>query len=145
MKKIIDFFIEKSLVVNLFTVLVLLVGGISAYTLQKDIFPQVEFDTILIRTFYPGSTAEDVEKLVSLSIERSLKEVDGIKELNVLSAEGSSIAYLTIEPDADLSVVEDDIKTAVDSIDDFPEEVEEPVVTSLSNKNRRGIIKIVIK
>ncbi len=145
MKKIIDFFISKSLVVNLFTALVVFVGSFSIYTLQKDIFPQVEFDVILVRTFYPGSTAEDVEKLVSLSIERSLKEVDGIKELNILSAEGSSIGYLTIEPDADIKEVEDDIKTAIDSIDDFPEEVKDPTITSLSNKNRRGIIKVVVK
>ncbi len=145
MKKIIEFFIDKSLVVNLFTALIILVGTISAFMLQKDIFPQVEFDTILIRTIYPGSSSEDVEKLVTLPIERTLKEVDGIKEMNALSAEGSSIVYLTIDPDADLKEVEEDIKTVIDAINDFPGEVEEPVVTSLSNKNRRGILKVVIK
>ncbi len=145
MKKIIEFFIEKSLVVNLFTALIILVGTISAITLQKDIFPQVEFDIVLVRTFYPGSSSEDVEKLVTLPIERSLKEVDGIKEMNALSAEGSSIVYLTIEPDSDIKEVEEDIKTAIDSVNDFPDEIDEPVVTTLNNKNRRGIIKVVIK
>jgi multidrug efflux pump subunit AcrB len=145
MKKIIEFFIDKSLVVNLMTLLIIVVGIVSAFTLQKDIFPSVDFDTIIVRTSYPGSTSEDVEKLVTLSVERSLKEVDGLKEVNALSAEGSSIVYVTVEPDADLKEVEDDIKTAVDSIDDFPEEAKEPVIISLNNKNRRGVIKVAVK
>lgn len=145
MKKLIEFFIDKSIVVNLLTVIIIGVGIISAFTLQKDIFPQVEFDVILIRTDYPGSSSEDVEKLVTLSVERSLKEVDGIKELNALSAEGSSIVYITVDPDADLDEVEDDIRDAVAGIDDFPDEVKEPKIQSLSNKNRRGVIKVAVK
>lgn len=145
MKKIIEFFIDKSLVVNLLTVIIIVVGVVSAFTLQKDIFPSVDFDVVLIRTSYPGSSSEDVEKLVTLSVERSLKEVDGLKEINALSSEGTSIVYVTVEPDADLREVEDDIKSALDSIDDFPEEVKEPVVTSLNNTNRRGVIKVAVK
>jgi len=145
MKKIIEFFIDKSLVVNLLTLIIIAVGITSAFTLQKDIFPSVDFDTILIRTSYPGSSSEDVEKLVTLSVERSLKEVDGLKEVNALSAEGSSIVYVTVEPDADLKEVEDDIRSAVDAIDDFPEEVKEPIILSLNNKNRRGVIKVAVK
>ena len=145
MKKIIEFFIDRSLVVNLMTFIIIVVGIVSAFTLQKDIFPQVDFDTILIRTSYPGSSSEDVEKLVTLSVERSLKEVDGLKEVNALSSEGFSIVYATVEPDAVIKDVEDDVKTALDSIDDFPEEVKEPIVTSLNNKNRRGVIKVAVK
>ena len=145
MKKLIEYFVDKSVVVNLFSLLVVTLGIYSAYTLQKDIFPQVEFDVILIRTDYPGSSSEDVEKLVTLSVERALKEVDGIKELNALSTEGSSIVYLTVDPDAKISKVLDDSKDAIDKINDFPDEVEDPKVSSLSNKNRRGVIKVAIK
>ena len=45
----------------------------------------MNFDTVIITTGYPGSSAEDVEKLVTISIERQLKGVDGIKTLNGLS------------------------------------------------------------
>ena len=66
-------FLKNSLVVNLITVLIVLVGIISAYTLQKETFPTVEFDVVLVRTIYPGSSAEDVEKLVTIPLERELK------------------------------------------------------------------------
>ncbi|MCR9205843.1 MAG: efflux RND transporter permease subunit, partial [Halobacteriovoraceae bacterium] len=65
MKKIIEFFLERSLLVNLITVMIFLIGGIALYGLQKETFPQVEFDVILVRTAYPGSSSEDVEKLVT--------------------------------------------------------------------------------
>ena len=61
MKKLITFFIDRPLVVNLVTVVIVLVGLTTVFSLQKETFPQVDFDVILITTPYPGSTSEDVE------------------------------------------------------------------------------------
>lgn len=143
MKKLMEFFLERSLLVNLLTVMVLLVGGISFYGLHKETFPQVEFDVILVRTGYPGSSSEDVEKLVTIPLEREIKTVNGIKNLNALSAEGSSIIYIEVEPDADLDEVLEDTKNAIDAVDDLPDDATVPVVTSLDNK-QRGILKVTL-
>ncbi len=143
MKKIMEFFLERSLLVNLLTVMILLVGAISLYGLQKETFPSVEFDIILVRTGYPGSSSEDVEKLVTIPLEREIKAVNGIKELNALSAEGSSIIYLEVEPDANLDEVLEDTKNAIDAVDDLPDDATVPIVTSLDNK-QRGILKVTL-
>lgn len=136
MKKLIEFFVERSLLVNLMTAIILFVGGLSLYNLHRETFPNVEFDTITITTAYPGTSAEDVEKLITLNIERELKGVDGIKEMNAMSLEGASIFYLNIDPDAVLEDVLEDVKNAVDVVDDLPEDAEIPRVVSLTNKNR---------
>ena len=143
MIRLINYFLKNSLVVNLITVLIVLVGIISVYTLQKETFPTVEFDVVLVRTVYPGSSAEDVEKLVTIPLERELKAVAGIKNLNALSAEATSIIYLEVEPDEDIKIVLDDIKNAVDAVTDFPADVDKPRVTNLTNK-RRGIIQVAL-
>jgi len=143
MKKIIDYFIDQPLIVNLLTFTILVVGGFSLYGLQKEVFPKVEFDVVLITTIYPGSSAEDVEKLVTISLERKIKEVSGIKKLNAMSAEGNSIIYLEIDPDADIDEVIEDTKTAIDSVDDLPEDAEVPIVRSLNNKDR-GVLKVAL-
>lgn len=143
MIRLINYFLKNSLVVNLITILIVVVGLISVYTLQKETFPTVEFDVVLVRTVYPGSSSEDVEKLVTIPIERELKGVAGIKNLNALSAEASSIIYLEVEPDEDINVVLDDIKNAVDSVVDLPEDVDKPKVINLTNK-RRGIIQVAL-
>ena len=68
MKKLIHYFLDNSLIVNLLTVVIIVVGIISAYTLKKETFPTVDFDVVIVRTAYPGSSAEDVEKLVTIPI-----------------------------------------------------------------------------
>ncbi len=141
MKKVIEYFIDKSLIVNLLTLMIILIGLFSLTTIQKETFPQVEFDVIIVTTIYPGSSAEDVEKLVTIPLERKVKGVSGIKELNALSAESSSIMYMEVDPDANLKDVLDDIKNAVDSVNDLPADAEVPIIRSIDNK-QRGVIKI---
>lgn len=143
MRKLIEFFVERSVLVNLISVMVIISGVISAYFLQKETFPNISFDVVIIRTIYPGSSAEDVEKLVSIPIERSLKAVDGIKEINAMSGEGMSIVYLEIEADYILDDVITDIRDAIDAIDDFPIDVESPFISRLENKSR-PVIKIAL-
>ena len=63
MKKLVEYFLNNSLVVNLITAVLVIVGAVSAYTLKKEMFPDVSFDVITVATSYPGSSAEDVEKL----------------------------------------------------------------------------------
>ena len=80
---------------------------------------------------------------MTISLERQLKSVTGIRNLNAVSAEGSSIIYLEVEADADIDEVLEDVKTAVDSTIDLPSEAEVPVITSLNNRSR-GIINVAV-
>ena len=61
----------------------------------------------------------------------------------MVSAEGNSIVYLEVEPDSDLTEVIDDVKEAIDNIDDFPENVKKSKIRSIGNKTR-GIMKIAL-
>ncbi|OUR93643.1 hypothetical protein A9Q84_19435 [Halobacteriovorax marinus] len=142
-KSLIEWFINRSLIVNLITVIIFVVGSFSLYTIQKEMFPKVEFDIITINTVYPGTTSEDVEKLVTISIERELRGIEGIKNLTALSLEGMSLIYLEVDPDSKLDDVLDDVNRSINSISDLPNEAEKPIVKSRAN-NSRGIIKIAL-
>ncbi len=139
MRKFIDFFIERPLIVNLLSVLILLVGFFTVWNLQKEIFPKIDFDIVVISTAYPGSSPEDVEKLVSIPLERSLKGVAGIKTLNSMSSEGSSLIYAEIDPDYELDDVFSDIKSAIDTVDDLPDDATRPIVKQPDSKMRSVI------
>ena len=143
MKQLIEFFINRSLLVNFLSVIIIIVGVLSAITLKKDTFPSVDFDMISIRTSYPGTTPEDVEKLVTVELEREIKEVDGIEELNAMSIEGRSMLFLKIDPDYDGNEVLTDIKDAVNNVDEFPEEANIPVI-QLAKNTQRSILKIAL-
>ncbi len=143
MKKALEYFVNNSAVVNLITLLVVVMGALSLYSLNKETFPNVDFNFIVVQTGYPGAAAEDVEKLVTLDIERELKEVDGIEELNAMSAEGASIISIKVDPDYSVDKVLMDTKDAVDKVSDFPDDVEDPVTTKIDNRHR-GMMNVAI-
>ena len=50
MKKIIDYFVDNSVVVNLITILIIVMGTMSIISLNKETFPNVDFNYITVRT-----------------------------------------------------------------------------------------------
>ncbi len=143
MRKILEYFVERSLLVNVFTLLVMVIGGWSIFTLQKEIFPNVSFGYIAINTIYPGSSSEDVEKLVTIPVERKIRGVSGIKELNALSMEGRSMVIIEVDPSYDTDEVKESLRDAVALVDDLPDDAELPVIEKIESKNR-PLIKVAV-
>lgn len=143
MNKIIDYFVDNSIIVMLLTILIFVMGVFSMFTLNKETFPAVDFDFVTIRTIYPGSAAEDVEKMVTIQVERELKSVSGIDEINGLSGEGLSIVSLKIDADYDLDEVVEDIRTALSDISSkVPSDVEAPLITKATNKRHKALMSV---
>lgn len=132
--KLAEFSVKNSLLVNLLSVFIIVVGLISMLQLRREAFPKVDFDHVTITTVYPGAPAEDVEKLVTTPIEKELKGISGIKEMTSASEEGLSEIGIEIDPEArDKDKVVDDIERAVDRVKDLPQEIkDDPVVFELS-------------
>ena len=115
--KLAEFSVKNSLFVNLISIFMLVAGIFAMFNLRRDAFPQVSFDQVTVQTMYAGAPAEDVEKLITIPIEKELKSVSGLKEINSSSEEGLSLISLTIEPEErDKKKVVDDIRRAVDLV-----------------------------
>jgi multidrug efflux pump subunit AcrB len=103
------------------------------FTAKKEAFPRVDFDWIIINTIYPGSTAEDVEKHITIPIETKMKEIDGIEEIHGTSLEARSSIAIQLDPDTrDKNKTINDIKDALDKVTDLPEDAEDPEFTELN-------------
>ncbi len=137
------FSVNRSLFVNLVSVIILIIGAIVVSGINKEIFPNVAFDRVTVTTVYPGATPEDVEKLVTVPIEKEIKEVDGIKEISSTSADRMSLIHVKIDPDeSDKQKVVRDIQTAVRRVSNLPREIDaDPVVTEITSK-RYPIIEV---
>ena len=133
--KFAEFAVKNSLLVNLISAFIILFGFISMMNIQREAFPSVSFDEMIVTTVYPGAPAEDVEKLVTNPIEEEIKGVSGIKEILSSSEESISTISVVIEPStSDKEKVVDDVKRAVDRVNNLPDEIEEdPEVLELSS------------
>ncbi len=135
MKKLVKFFIGQSKVVNLIVFAVIVVGTLIFWKGQKEGFPLIKFDVIWISTSYFGASAEEVEKLVTDKIEDAVEEVDGAKRITSRSIEGLSTVIYQVDSDYSHEVdkILDDIKNAVDGIQDLPEDAKDPMVREIDS------------
>ncbi len=136
--KIAEFSVKNSLFINLVSVLIIIIGVISMFTLNREAFPVIEFDKVSVQTVYPGAPAEDVEKFVTTLLETELRQVDDIEEILSVSREGLSSISLTMNPDIDENdrrKIVNDIQKAVDRVTDLPRDIEDrPVVFEVNSK-----------
>ena len=132
--KLAEFSVKNSLLVNMLSFFILVVGFAAMLNLRREAFPPVSFDTVTVSTVYPGAPAEDVEKLVTIPIEKELKGISGIKEMTSRSEEGVSSIGLELDPEArDKDKIIDDIERAVDRVRDLPSEIkDDPQILELS-------------
>ncbi len=138
----VEYFLSKSLFVNLLTFLILLVGGFTAANMNREAFPNINFDIVSVTSIYIGAAPADVEKLVTKPLEDAIKEVDGIKEFRSASLENRSGIIITIDPNVkNTQKVVDDIKSAIDRVQDLPDNVEDPIVTEITTA-RQPVIEV---
>lgn len=122
--------------VNLISVFILIAGfyTLFIYQIRREAFPDVSFDMVVISTAYPGAPPEEIEKLVTVPIEKEIKGVDGIEEMQSSSLENVSNILVKISQDVkNKDRVVDKIKQAVDRVGDLPEAAKEPQITEVTS------------
>jgi len=133
--KLAEFSVKNSLLINLISVFVILVGCYSMFQMRREAFPPVDYDIISVTAVYPGAPTEDVEKFVTIPLEKEIKSVSGLEKFTSTSDEGLSQIGVFIDPQVeDKDKVITDIQRAVDRMTTLPEEVEDPEVFELATK-----------
>jgi multidrug efflux pump subunit AcrB len=134
MLAIIEFFLRRSIFGNILTVILIGWGIYVGLTINREAFPNIDFDIVLITTVFPGASPEEVEKLITNPIEDQLKSVEGIKEIRSSSIENRSGITVIIDPDAkNPRKVVEDIRSAVDRVTDLPADVDKPLVLEITS------------
>jgi len=139
MEKIIRFFADNKLFVNLLIIFILVSGLLSLQGIRRESMPNVETDVMVITVIYPGASPVDVELNAVVPIEEELSNISGIDYYTSLSIENGASIFVEIEEDVeDKRRVKDEIFREIDksSIEDIPDEVDEIIVTEIEPKIR---------
>lgn len=114
MKKLMDFLVERSLVVNLISVFLIVMGLYAIFSINREAFPNVNLDQVQINTVYPGASPKEIEQLVITPIEQELKSISGIDKMISMSFPGSGRIILEVDPDSsNRDQITNDISLAV--------------------------------
>ena len=136
MRNLIKWFSRNNVAANFIMVLVLLAGISTWLKLKKEIFPETSTNVVSVSIPYPGATPEEVEKGVCIPIEEALRDLQGIDVMRSTAANSLGVVYVEVSGDSEVRDVLDDMKTRVDAIDNFAENIESPVYEEVLIKNQ---------
>ncbi|OIO70501.1 MAG: hypothetical protein CO186_07425 [Zetaproteobacteria bacterium CG_4_9_14_3_um_filter_49_83] len=118
MKRSIAFFVKHGVTVNLISIMMLLGGLYAALSIQREAFPSVNFDIIVVSAFYPGTSPKEVENLLLTPLEREIKSIDGIDKTYATAYAGTTQITIQVDPNyKDRSRLVSDIQQAINRAD----------------------------
>jgi multidrug efflux pump subunit AcrB len=128
MNRAIAWFTQNPVAANLVMIVIIVAGLATMPTITQELIPSIELDIVTVGVPYPGASPREVEESITTRIEDELQGLQGIKRMRSTSAEGMSAVTVELLSGEDVRQRLDDIRSAVDSIDTFPDDAEEPVV-----------------
>ncbi len=116
---------------NLLLLAVIVLGLVAVPQLQRDTFPEIPATEVEVRIPYPGAAATDVENGVCARVENPLGAIAELEELRCEARENFAIVTAEMREGSDLGMFYDDVKSAMDVVDNLPDRVETHTVKKL--------------
>lgn len=126
---IIAWFVHNPVAANLLVILILIGGCVVGFNRPKQAFPPFPPKLVTISVAYNSSSAESVEKGVTIKIEEALNGINGIKEITSTSTRDYANVMVEKKADYSLTTLMRDIKSKVDAIATLPARAERPVIS----------------
>ncbi|MFZ6773323.1 efflux RND transporter permease subunit [Undibacterium sp. SXout7W] len=101
LNKFVDFVLTQRVFVLVLTLALMIFGYRSFTNLPIEAFPDVQDVQVQIVTQFPGQAAEEVERSITLPIEREMSGVPGQTQLRSVSITGLSVVTITFKDGTD--------------------------------------------
>ncbi|HYH03931.1 MAG TPA: efflux RND transporter permease subunit, partial [Bacillota bacterium] len=127
--KLTEVCIKRPVTTGMFYLALLVLGVISSSLMPIDLFPEVTYPAINIRTTYSGAGPEEIERLITIPIEQSVSTINGVKSIMATSQEGSSRVTVNFDWGYDLDEAANDIRANLDRTRRrLPDEADTPTI-----------------
>ena len=140
------FSVNNSVLINILMIAVLVLGALSLSRLPREQFSEVPFFWVNIAVAYPGVSAEDVEKSVTIRIENEMDGLDKLDEIVSTTQEGLSI--VRVEFDSGISNDEFDrlyqeVQTRFSKVD-LPDGTLTPFIDDFSSSDFLPVVEVIL-
>lgn len=125
--------VKKPIMTSLCFLAVVIFGLFSWSKLPIDLYPDIDTNTIMVMTAYPGASASDIENNVTRPLENVLNSVSDLKHITSRSSENMSLITLEFEYGNDIDVLTNDVRDKLDMVSSqLPDDVENPIIFKFS-------------
>ena len=131
----IRFFTKHPTLSNILMIAIIAIGFYSLSELNKESFPLLKPSRVQVTVAYPGASPVDVEDGICNPLEDATDGISFLNEQECDARDNLAIFTLEMQEAGDIRTFTDDIKTAIDAIQNFPEQSEDPVIQQLGRIN----------
>jgi len=125
--------VDHSRATLLMMIMVVLAGLLSVALMPVEVNPNVTVPAAVVMVRHDGISPEDGTRLLIRPIEKEIKTLDGLEEVNATAREGMVYVFIQFDINLDIDKVVAEVREAVDRAKaEFPSETKEPIVKAIS-------------
>jgi multidrug efflux pump len=124
---------------------IMLAGIVSYFQLPVSALPQVDYPTIQVLTFYPGSSPDVAATTVTAPLERQFGQLQGLSQMTSTSSGGVSVVVLQFALTLPIDVAEEEVQSAINAAQSLlPSNLPAPPIYSKTNPADAPVLTLAI-
>ena len=131
--KFLNLIVDHSRATLSIMLLILVAGAGSRLSMPVEMNPNVTLPVVMIMVQHDGISPEDGARLLIRPIEKELKTLDGLEEIQATAQESMVVVTAEFEAADNIKEIVAEVREAVDRAKaEFPQDTKEPIVNELS-------------
>ncbi|BCD46301.1 Acriflavine resistance protein AcrB [Helicobacter suis] len=128
--------IERPITTVMFALMIVFFGTMALKKISVALFPNVDYPIVVVKTQYPGASADIVESKVTDKIEEAVMEIDGIKKVTSNSALNVSVVTIEFVLEKPITVAVNDVINKVSSVTFNDTNIRKPTVDKVDTSGQ---------
>jgi len=127
MRPVVRFTLGQRVLFNLVFVLLIVAGAFAVGRISVERYPEINFGKVIINTFYPGASPQDVESLITIKIEEALEGLEQVEFIRSSSVRERSAILVKFRDDTDYAALYDELRFRVlGMLEELPAGIDPP-------------------
>ena len=145
MRPFLHFTLRQRVLFNLLFVLTMVIGAWTIFNSPVERYPNIQFGKVLIDTYYPGASPQDVEALITTVIEEEIEDLDNLEYIMSNSYRERSSILIKFIDDSDYDKGFDELRFRIQSIlKELPPTAQHPTLNKLDVNDWFPVISVNI-
>ncbi|HMO49514.1 MAG TPA: efflux RND transporter permease subunit [Kiritimatiellia bacterium] len=108
-------------------------GGIAYQQLPREGTPDITIPYVFVTALYEGTSPEDMEKLVTIPLEKQFNDLENVKNVTSTSSEGASSVVIEYFSGQDIDMALQKVRDKVNlARPDLPRDLDEPIIQAIN-------------
>ncbi len=119
--------------VFVFIAVLVIAGSIAYQQLPREGSPDITIPYVFVTSLYEGTSPVDIEKLVTIPLEKQFNDLENVKNVTSTSSEGVSSVAIEYFSGEDIDVALQKVRDKVDlARPDLPNDLDEPIIQAIN-------------